>query len=734
MAINPLYVPLFTIEECILDKDTGLPLSGGVVTFYEDDQRTTPKDVFQISGSSPDYTFVDVGNTFVLGINGSFVDGSGDPFVPYAYPYDSDGEIQLYYVTVESEGAVAQFIREAVPYLGSDVIPPNQLSNTDNILSNPQFVEVNFPSTGSTVVSVTGTNTVTKVAPDWDIISTGTGTLTLQLLQPIASGVDTNPPYALSIAASSGLGSTITLRQRLYNSPSLLRTDYASGLLAAAVLSGGSSSISMVYAPSTLASTTIIPNTAIPTDGAYHIIDGNAQITNQANSPADTGYVDINILIPTSRTIAISSIQLVGAAYSVDIPFIPISSQRQKDQLFHYYENSILREPKKNLLTGWVFAQNPYQFKTKTISDVVDLAGVVAKCAYTIDQTIICQQAASNNVQTGQSVRDSSGGYEITPTNGSGAGASQFAMIQYIDPKTILGYWGQVVSALVQARLFSTVSPATTLKFKVRLIWRTSLPSVIGAAEPIASWAYGDTPVFSAGWTAIAPVNDPEYVLPNSYASTGAQDYPSFNFDQMGLPAASNSTAMTLGIVIFTTSSMNPTLGDKDSVVFKSVSLVPNEFAIEASPDTFDEGLAKCRFYYEKSYNESVLPGTNSAFGNVYAPLHAFSDGAGNLTTYAMPFMIQFNNEKRTNPAVYIYSQTGTINTVLGQLYSNGISRGAGTIAISNWGTVLNGQNRITFIPNNGTSFLLFGDGGSTVNIFGNALFHYVADSRLGLI
>ena len=47
MAIDPLYIPLFTIEEVILDKDTGLPLSGGVVKFFRDSQRATPKDVFE---------------------------------------------------------------------------------------------------------------------------------------------------------------------------------------------------------------------------------------------------------------------------------------------------------------------------------------------------------------------------------------------------------------------------------------------------------------------------------------------------------------------------------------------------------------------------------------------------------------------------------------------------------------------------------------------------------------
>ncbi len=117
MAINPLYIPLFTIEEVILDKDSGLPLSGGVVSFYRDSQRLSPKEIYKITGSSPDYSFISMGAVLTLGISGTFVDDNGDPFVPYAYPYDANGELDLYYVTVESEGGVPQFVREAVPTL-----------------------------------------------------------------------------------------------------------------------------------------------------------------------------------------------------------------------------------------------------------------------------------------------------------------------------------------------------------------------------------------------------------------------------------------------------------------------------------------------------------------------------------------------------------------------------------------------------------------------------------------
>src|SRR6266404_4935761 len=97
--IDTAYIPAFSINTLITNKDTGLPLSGGIVTFYEDDNRVALKDVWQITGDSPDYTFTRLSNPMVLSSIGSFVDDDGNPVVPYFLPYDQDGTEQLYYIT-----------------------------------------------------------------------------------------------------------------------------------------------------------------------------------------------------------------------------------------------------------------------------------------------------------------------------------------------------------------------------------------------------------------------------------------------------------------------------------------------------------------------------------------------------------------------------------------------------------------------------------------------------------
>lgn len=590
MTINTLYVPLFNIEEVILDKDTGLPLAGGVVKFYRDAQPATQKSVYQLTGTYPHYSFLSVGSSLTLGLSGTFVDSNGNPFVPYAYPYDANGNLDLYYVTVESSGGVSQFVRNAVPYVDNNATDQT-LTNYENELCNPQFVEVLF--NGNPTISVTGTNTVTPVAPGWDIITSGTGTLTLERIEPIGSGVPTNPPYTLSISASAGFGASVVLRQRLNNTPSLMRGGYISATMTAAVLSGGASNISMTYAPSTGISTDLITLTAIETDGDYHIISGNAAIPQQSNAAASTGYIDINVTIPTSRNIALTSLQIAGVDFATDVPFDQQTADRQKDHLFHYYEDSILTQPKQSLLTGWDFGLNPWQFTATASANI-------ANNAYTADQTILIQQAyvasgTGNNVAVGQASVEDNYAYEVTAVTAN----NQFAILQYLDPATIRSYWGENLSCMVNGLI--RTSHSSTVRIKARLIYRTSLPLPISQTDPVASWTAGSDPIFAAGWTALTPLNDPAYTL--------TSDSTNFSFDQFTLVASSNAS-MTLGILIYTIDNMSEA-ATADRILINKGSLVPNDFAIEASPETFAQSLNKCQYFYQKSFLTGTVPAQN---------------------------------------------------------------------------------------------------------------------------
>lgn len=638
MAINPLYIPLFTIEEVILDKDSGLPLSGGVVKFYRDSQGLTPKPVYQISGVSPHYTFTSLGNELTLGIAGNFVDLSGNPIVPYAYPYDSDGNVDLYYVTVESEGGVPQFVRQAVPYIPSGGASPSDLGNDGNQISNPQFVESIFPRVGITTIAVSGSNTVTPIAPGWDLITTGTGNVALEILKPTASNVPTNPPFALRILADSALGSTVTLRQRLYNSPSIFRGGFASAMFAAAVISGGGSAISLTYAPSVGTSTTLIPNTSIPTDGAYHVIQGNGAITVQNNDPADVGYVDIKLTIPTARSIAITSIQVVGLSFAQDIDFEEQTAARQKDHLFHYYEDAAVRQSKNSILAGWNFANNPWQFYNP-----VGFAPV-ANNTPTADQTILIQQNyveanVGSNVSVGRTVNAGQNeGYAIVAITAH----NQSAILQYLAPTVTNQFFGQKMSVMVRALL---VAASKTCRVKVRLVYKTSAPSALARQYPILNWTEGSDPVFHADFTVLKPLDDPAFLLTSGFTSA--------EFIQFQMPAWINTTTY-FALVVYSIDNIDAA----DYIILNDVSLVPNDFGVPTQGESPDETLRKCQYYFEKSYDPAVQLATAATTRNTFSAISNASVAAANINA---PFKVT----KFTTPNIIWYSPaTGAVGNI----------------------------------------------------------------------
>lgn len=146
MALDPLVVLCPPLQEVILDKDSGEPLTNGTVTFYEDSNRTVLKPIYTINGNGPysDASYVQLPNPLYLSSIGSFVDNNGNDIIPYLFPYDgvpgdTDGSIDLYYVVVQSSGGVLQFTREAWPNIGGSGSPVNG-NDVINYVPNGQFL------------------------------------------------------------------------------------------------------------------------------------------------------------------------------------------------------------------------------------------------------------------------------------------------------------------------------------------------------------------------------------------------------------------------------------------------------------------------------------------------------------------------------------------------------------------------------------------------------------------
>jgi len=149
MALDTRYIPIIFPQGLFRDKDTGLPLRNGVIYFWVDEARTTPKPIFKISGTPPNYIYTELPNPLNLNAIGTFQDpNTNEDIAPYFFPYDSDAtdaNIQLYFYEVYSEGGktsgIAQFTREGQPNLAEVSGPPEE--QFQNYVPNGQFLSHN---------------------------------------------------------------------------------------------------------------------------------------------------------------------------------------------------------------------------------------------------------------------------------------------------------------------------------------------------------------------------------------------------------------------------------------------------------------------------------------------------------------------------------------------------------------------------------------------------------------
>jgi len=146
MALDSHFVIASDLQSLLRDKDTGLPLRNGVIYFWKDAARSEPKDVYKLSGSPPDYSYVNIGSQINLTAAGTISDNENpaNDIILYYFPYegtpDNPGDVELYYVQVYSEGGttsgVLQFTRQAWPNI---VAADTTQTDFTNYIPNGQF-------------------------------------------------------------------------------------------------------------------------------------------------------------------------------------------------------------------------------------------------------------------------------------------------------------------------------------------------------------------------------------------------------------------------------------------------------------------------------------------------------------------------------------------------------------------------------------------------------------------
>lgn len=594
-------ISAISLNQYFVDKSTGEALSGGSVYFYKDNDRTVPKLVYEQvqTGSNPaTYTYEPLSDPMVLSGVGTFVDDNGNQVAVYFYPYDAEGNIEQYYITCYDSNGLLQFTREAWPPLSAiqgDIATSS--IGINNQITNSQFVEVLFIPENGLDFSYSGTGTTSiEIAPGWALNVSYNGAGTISVAQLPIAGSDAlpyNPPFTLGFVAGANL-TGLTLTQVLSNNPNWAarqNNDATNGYINASVLISADTSITINYVQSAGSSPSVEILSATNTGSTYEQVNATVQL-NAANNP-DTGldgYDTIELVLPTSGEFEISNVQVVSLPDNVtSINYAADTANRQRDYMAHYYKPLLAYKPIPSLLDAWDFALNPAQFLGSTVAATAIGAN---KSKYVWDQTIIFQ-SANSAISVSRGLDGADGALVLTADT-----PTQMAIIQY-QPQ-------MQARAILSTRLAVNVVLATTDAQTLTVsLWYTtdvSLPNLnTGTNNSLVATlgANGKPATFNGNWTEVPRSN----LGDARFSTDGSGAYQTFNFSGWEELEGAQFTATYFAIVIGTNSVATP-----KAVVFKSVSLCAGDIATIPGPESDNSVLIDCEYYYEKSFNNDVVP------------------------------------------------------------------------------------------------------------------------------
>jgi hypothetical protein len=211
MPINPsLLISAPILQDYLVDKDSGLPLSAGIVTFYQDSQRNIYKNWYYQSTNFAPYEFLAGPNPMVLTAVGTFSDANGNDVIPFFYPYDENNQAvaQPYYVVVQNSNLELEFTRSNFPYLPTGNQPGPAVPTLENFVVNGEFWR-NFG--GPTALPISASPSLPANSYAVTIVNTtfvGTSNFFATTLAPSAHDGFSMPDM---IALKDALGATDTI-------------------------------------------------------------------------------------------------------------------------------------------------------------------------------------------------------------------------------------------------------------------------------------------------------------------------------------------------------------------------------------------------------------------------------------------------------------------------------------------------------------------------------------------
>lgn len=566
---------------------------------------------------------------------------------------------------------------------------------TGNQISNAQFSVLNFTPP---LVLVGATTQELEIAPGWTLSLTGAGSLTLDRLALNSTLANpTNAPYALKITSSGwDADGGVKLKQRFNQNgmlwaSTLTTTRYVSSSITAR-MDGAPQNISAILIDSMGTPICTVLNPTL-VNGAFNEFNDSGPVT----TPTDTdtppaAWIEYQLTLPNNATIYISSIQLISTALESTFEYEQDSIERQVDHLFHYYKDPLLYKPISSYLVGWDFPLNPAQVTTPPDATV---AAPAAAFAYTWDQTILFQSTISRIA----TIRSTSRAMTLTNTGG----ATQLAIIQYLPT--------QVAKSLLKGKLSVTVQADSTVVGG--LVGTVSLWVTTNAAIPVLPLGFftgldtngKPSAGIVADWVEVArnpTLGDAKFTLTSTLQEYG---FNGWNSPNTTLP----TTTTWFAIVVGTAS-----IPDTKLLSINSVSLVPGDVQTIPAPQTVDEVLRECQYYYRKSFETSTLP--VGAAGQYTGEWVSFLADIANRPGAWGP-TIKFDYSMRVVPSVTLYNPIINNNQIRNYTTNKDWSLSVATINLTTKGFIASGT--VPNIPS---------------EPFDNIAVHWVADARLGVV
>lgn len=207
MSLDTNYMIAPSIEEYFVDKDTGLPLANGKVYFYSDTNRTTLKPIFTISGTAPNYSYVQLDNPVTLSAVGTFQDDNGNNVLPYYFPFtDSTASvIDLYYIQVYSEDNILQFSREAYPNFALGSNSGNSSEITNFVPNGQLLIHNDHPPTATELVPGVSVLEIAPGGVTYEVTqgSTDVDVVTFPRFNNYVSNPTNSPRYAVEVKCTT---------------------------------------------------------------------------------------------------------------------------------------------------------------------------------------------------------------------------------------------------------------------------------------------------------------------------------------------------------------------------------------------------------------------------------------------------------------------------------------------------------------------------------------------------